>query len=32
MTLQLIEAALFACIGAALAFMALFIATIDRRD
>jgi hypothetical protein len=32
MTLHLIEAATFACVGAALALMALLIATNDRRD
>jgi hypothetical protein len=32
MTLYLIEAVMFACAGAALALMALFIATSDRRN
>jgi hypothetical protein len=32
MTLHLIEAAMFACAGAALALMALMIATNDRRN
>jgi hypothetical protein len=32
MTLYLIEAAMFACAGAALVLMVLLIATTDRRD